>query len=95
MHYCKLCLPIWMRSQNSHDAVVLDFWVKCKKSAILISSMYVATNEGHAAAAKLHTSNASYRPRDVIQFVVNGERHLVVVPGCSRAMYAAEETAGR
>ncbi len=53
--------------QNSHDAAVLDFWVRSKKSATLISSMYVATNEGHPAAYKLHTTNPNLRPRDVIQ----------------------------
>jgi hypothetical protein len=60
--------------QNSHDAAVLDFWVRSKKSATLISSMYVATNEGHPAAYKLHTTNPNLRPRDVIQLAVDGER---------------------
>jgi hypothetical protein len=47
--------------------------VRSKKTANLISAMYVATNEGHPAAYKLHTTNPNLRPRDVIQFVVDGE----------------------
>jgi hypothetical protein len=56
--------------QGSHDAVVLDFWVRAKTSdGNVIGRMTAASNEGSPAAIKRHGGG----PHDTFQFEIDGE----------------------
>ncbi len=61
-----------MLPQGSHDAVVLDFWVRAKTSDAegISGQVNAATNEGSPGALKVHGGGR----RDIFQFEVDGER---------------------
>jgi hypothetical protein len=61
-----------LHSQGSHDAVVLDFWVRAKKSeGGIVGNVQAASNEGSPAAIKLHGAGA----KDMFHFEVDGACH--------------------
>jgi hypothetical protein len=60
-----------MHVQGSHDAVVLDFWVRAKVggSGSVIGHLRGASNEGSPAAIKRHGGG----PHDTFHFEIDGE----------------------
>lgn len=58
-----------LNSQGSHDAVVLDFWVRAKVSGGVFGAiLFAASNEGSPQAIKLHGAG----PKDMFHFEVDG-----------------------